>query len=438
MVSYFFILGNNPSLSVAEILNKFQPEKYSLIEKQVLRVDFVEKIDEQRVIKKLGGVIKIVELMEEVSIEKPPRSLATASLSQKKEEERTPPFSPSLGKGEERKKVFKNSFDKKTEISEEKGLFELIKKYLPEEFDEKYKFGFSFYGNREVGLKKIAMDVKRELKDRKISCRWIICKGNNLSSVVVAKNKLIDRGREFVVVFGNGKKYLGIAKAVQDFEELSFRDYNRPARDSQSGMIPPKLAQMMLNIGIQGRTSKVLLDPFCGSGTMLMEAMLLGVRDVIGSDVSDKAVKNTQKNLEWIQERSNLTRKNLFEVRVRDVSRLSRFVKKESIDVIVTEPYLGPQKKVRNIEKVKKDLEILYTQAIVEFRKVLKNDGRVVMVWPFLRGAKNGFINPEIRGFKMVNQIPDDLNVKLTERETIIYGRKGQRVWREIVVMIKE
>jgi len=384
-MTYFFILGNNPALSIAEIVSKFKPEKYSLINGDVFRVEFSEEIDEQKVIKKLGGTIKIVKLIE----------------------------------------------------GDFQDLLSAVSNYLPEKFDGKYKFGFSFYGGQEGNLKEIAMDIKKELKNREISCRWIISKGENLSSVVVAKNKMLDRGQEFVTIFEGEKKYLGITKAVQNFEELSFRDYNRPARDSQSGMIPPKLAQIMLNIGLKGKTDQVLLDPFCGSGTMLMEAMLLGARNVIGSDSSEKAVKNTIKNLEWVRERFNLTKKNKFEISLKDVTKLSQSIKNGSIDVIITEPYLGPQKKVGNIKRAKQELESLYTKAINEFRKILKPEGRVVMIWPVLRDCRESEINPKISGFKIIRQIPKEIRTGLTKRKTIVYGRKGQRVWREIVVLEK-
>ncbi len=537
MFSYFFILGNNPALSVAEILNKFQPKKYSLINKEVFRVEFEKKIDEQKVIKKLGGTVKLAMIKEPVSAEATPRQAISNEITNNKlqitrlakatprranklqnskvqtsiKEKNHKPQNFSFGKDSKGQAMGNKIPAEPRKNSEE--LLGAVEKYLPEKFEGKYKFGFSFYGEsssrggysknshgEEFNLKKLAMDIKRELKAREISCRWITSKGNNLSSVVVAKNKMIDRGQEFIVVTGQGKKYLGITKAVQDFEELSFRDYNRPARDSQSGMIPPKLAQMMLNIGLQGRvtipdypsydkaiisakssknfitlaearaskiisqgdsagvknlsqnsdlslqkdntkqspTDQVLLDPFCGSGTILMEAMLLGVQDVIGVDVSEKAVKNTRKNLEWVQERFNLSKKNSFEVRVGNAVKLAGIIKEGSVDVIVTEPYLGPQKKAGNIEKVKKDLEVLYTGAIREFRKILKPGGRVVMVWPVLRGAKNSFMNPKIEGFKIVSQIPGDLKgVESTDRGTIVYGRRGQRVWREITTLEK-
>ncbi len=385
MYSYFFILGNNFALSIAEILNKFQPEKYSLINKEVLRVDFKKEFKVQKAIEKIGGTIKIVELLEK----------------------------------------------------DYSDLLEAVEKYLPENFEGKYKFGFSFYGEGRKNFKGTAMAIKKELKSRKISSRWIISREINLSSVVVSKNKLVENEADFVVIEEKGKKYLGVTRAVQDFEKLSWRDYGRPMRDSYSGMIPPKLAQIMLNIGLQGKTDRILLDPFCGSGTILMEAGLIGVREIIGTDFSEKAIKDSQINLRWAKNNFQFKEKNNIEVEKVDVRKLSSHLGKKSIDVIVTEPFLGPQRKGEDLEKVKKSLEELYNQALIQFQKVLKNNGRVVMIWPVLRKTKKSFLNLELGEFKIVNQIPADLKLEKTKRGTIIYGRKNQRVWREVVVLEK-
>ena len=384
MHSYLFILGNNQALSVAEILNKFQSREYSLINKEVFRVDFENKIDAQKVIGKIGGTIKIVELL-------------------------------SVDFGD---------------------VFSEIEKYLPEEFNGKYKFGFSFYNYKNFETKKLAMDIKRELKARGVSSRWIISKGRTLSSVVVQKNKMVEQKSEFVVVESD-KKYFGITRAVQDFKNLSIRDYNRPARDSYSGMIPPKLAQIMLNIGLQGKNDQIVLDPFCGSGTILMEAYLMGVKKILGTDLSKRAVKDSEINLCWVKNNFQSGQRSEIEIKEVDVRELSNFLVKDSVDVIVTEPYLGPQRKIDEIEKSKKSLEELYSKAISEFGKILKKDGRIVMIWPVLRKAKDSFLKPNYEGFKTVNQLPDELELEKTKRETIIYGRKGQRVWREIVVLEK-
>ena len=43
-----------------------------------------------------------------------------------------------------------------------------------------------------------------------------------------------------------------------------------------------------------------ILDPFCGTGTVLQEALLAGY-DVIGTDLSQKMVDYTTENLSWLQ-----------------------------------------------------------------------------------------------------------------------------------------
>jgi tRNA G10 N-methylase Trm11 len=386
MHSHLFLLGNNPALSVAEILAKFQSQKYSLLNKQILKLDFSEKIDTEKVIKKLGGTIKIVEVLEE----------------------------------------------------DFQDLLAAIEKYLPENFQGKYGFGLSFYGEGQRNFKEMAMKIKRELKSRGISSRWIVSREKNLSSVVVDKNKLVESGSDFVIVEEKNKKFLGKTVAVQNFEELSLRDYGRPARDSYSGMIPPKLAQMMLNIGLQGRTDQVLLDPFCGSGTMLMEASLMGVKKIIGTDLSEKAIHDSQVNLRWLKKEFQTSQVRNVELKQIDARKISNFLNKKSVDLIVTEPYLGPQRKIDDIEKVKKSLEKLYQECLIEFSEILNDRGRIVMIWPVLRKAKDQFMKINLKDFEIVNYLPENLNLPISHRNTLVYGRKDQKVWREIVVLEKK
>jgi tRNA G10 N-methylase Trm11 len=386
MYSYFFILGNNPALSTAEILNKFQPRNYFLISRDVFRVDFEKEIKAQKVIEKIGGTIKIVEILEE----------------------------------------------------DYSNLSEIVKRYLPENFEGKYKFGFSFYGEGRKNFKEIAMKIKKGFKNKGISSRWIISKEPNLSSVVVSKNKLIETESDFVIVKSRSKEYLGKTVAIQNFKELSSRDYDRPARDSYSGMIPPKLAQIMLNIGLGGKIDKVLLDPFCGSGTILMEASLMGVKKIIGTDLSEKALRDSQINLKWFKDKFKIGQVKNIELKQADARQISDLISKESIDLIVTEPYLGPQRKIDDIEQVQKSLEKLYQKSLEEFFKILNKKGKIVMVWPVLRKAKNKFMNIKLGGFKISKVIPENLNLELSERKTLVYGRKDQKVWREIVVLEKK
>lgn len=107
-----------------------------------------------------------------------------------------------------------------------------------------------------------------------------------------------------------GKQFVAVTLAVQDFEEYRFLDFGRPQRDMVSGSMPPKLAKIMLNLsGV--KIDQAILDPFCGSGTMIQQALLLGFTNIVGSDASPKAVEDTKKNLNWLGSKLNLKYSNL-------------------------------------------------------------------------------------------------------------------------------
>ncbi len=89
---------------------------------------------------------------------------------------------------------------------------------------------------------------------------------------------------------------------VQDIESYTQRDRGRPKRDAKVGMLPPKLAQIIINLAVGDANPQhggVILDPFCGTGVVLIEASLMGF-DIYGSDLEPRMVEYSQKNLEWM------------------------------------------------------------------------------------------------------------------------------------------
>ena len=397
---YFFILGRTPTLSIAELSSVFnlnKNEKFTgcLTSSNVFIVETDEKIDAKKIINRLGGIIKVGILNKE-----------TKNL---------------------------NIENIKNEITDS------IK---TDDIQGKFKFGISYYGKRKFNIKPLAMETKKYLKEKGISCRWVTCKGNaqTLSSVIVKQNRLVDGGAEIVLIEDNNKILIGQTITVQPFKELSFRDYGRPARDDRSGMIPPKLAQIMINLS-QAKQDEIILDPFCGSGTILTEAMLIGYDNLVGADISEKAISDTEKNVQWIIDNYQLRITN-YELFNKNAAGLSKFIKGKSVDAVVTEPYLGPQRGKIDVKKTVQELEQLYSKSLIEFKKILKPDGRIVMIFPVFtnNNFQNRLINPNLNGFKIINPIPKNLRnnkiIKLTDRKTIIYGRPGQKVWREIVILL--
>ncbi|MFA6306556.1 MAG: methyltransferase domain-containing protein [Patescibacteria group bacterium] len=418
-MKYFFILGSNPTLSLAELAAIFHDGRLSLVQKNIAILEISQEI-KAKIIKKIGGVIKFGAVHGELFSFNPKDILKSMA-----------------------------SFSK------------------PEKSESKFNFGISFYGKAKINIKILGMEFKKLLKQAGLNSRWVISREPTLSSVVVEQNKLTsDRGVEIVMIEFNKKLFLGKTIAVQPFKELSFRDYGRPARDDRSGMLPPKLAQIMINLALAPSPSKgegggevTILDPFCGSGTIITEALLMGFKNIIGADISNRALNDTKTNFVWIQSNFQISTLN-FKLFNADATQISKKIAPNSVNAIITEPYLGPQNSGFEIAKVVKELEQLYSKSLKEFKKILKPAGRIVMIWPVfkvnhlsLRGSASDrsnltdsvprkTLNPDIVGLKIVNPIPANLQknifLKLTSRETMVYGREEQRVWREIVILEKQ
>ena len=409
MNQYFFILGLNSTLSVAEILAVLSQKSviFSTIacSKSVLVIE-TENSLKPDFLDQLGGSIKFGQIIKETPEPK----------------------------------------------------IDDFKEFLPK-ISQKINFGFSVYKLDDSildkklkllskNIYKLGLGLKNKLKEENASSRLVTSKEIQLSSVIVQKNKLLTQGIEFVLLVDEDNILLGQTLAVQKFEEYGFRDFQRPSRDILSGMLPPKVAKMMINLA-QADTNKTLLDPFCGSGTILQEALLLGYKNIIGSDISDKAIENTNSNLNWLKEKFNV-QNSTSNIIKSDVKKLLEKIKVESVDFIVTEPYLGPplkgNEKKQQLEKVLQELSDLYIQAFVEFKKVLKPKSRVVIIFPIFK-LKNQSLSLDILdildkikeiGFKTVDPIPEkSVNtscVQVTENNSIIYSRPNQKILREIFI----
>ena len=389
-MEHFFILGKNKTLSLSEINSKFPEAEIKTPQPEVALFSSETLGDPTQTISEMGGVVKIGEISAQANA------------------------------GELKDKILEILEDK---IKDQEG---------------KFKFGISYYGKRKLQIQKTGIEIKKELKSKGVNSRFVTSKDKTLSSVVVEQNKLTAKGAEIVIIDQKDKLLIGVTRAVQPFKQLSFRDYNRPARDSYSGMIPPKLAQIMINLtGISPDRDSYLLDPFCGSGTIATEAALMGWKNVIGTDTSEKAIEDASENMEWILEKNSITSLN-WSFDTRDARQISDQLKKASVDAIVTEPYLGPQRERIDTDKTVPELEKLYSEALKDWEQILKPSGRIVMIWPFFTFNKKG-LNPELDGLEIVpplNRKQKEAS-ELTSRDTIIYGRPDQKVWREIIILKK-
>ena len=283
------------------------------------------------------------------------------------------------------------------------------------------KITFSLSGK---DAKKIALATKKLLKHDGRSVRYVEIK----NTATILHNNLVEKQSDCVIVGDT----LFITQAIQPIEDLGKRDFERPGRDSKSGMLPPKLAKMMINISAAQKDTTIL-DPFCGSGTIATEAILMGYAKIFATDISEKAIDDTKKNIAWLHKEYPENTGNIEICKQTEVETLAQHIPENSVDAIITEPYMGKplfgNEPIEFLSGQNDYLTTLYSSAFASFKKVLKKDGIVVFIIPQFN-TKNGWIYINcLDQIKKAGFTPTPLSKK---SESILYHRPNQHVGRRI------
>ncbi len=326
----------------------------------------------------------------------------------------------------------------KNETNNEDELISEIVNIL-EQKEGKVVFGLNYYNIGTDQTKKGDVEfwgksIKKILREKGKSSRYIYKNESTLSSATVLHNNLIKKGADIIIAQNQNKYLIAETVALQPFEDWGRRDFGRPSRDDFSGMLPPKIARIMINLAVTDPTNKILLDPFCGSGTIISEAALMNFKKIIGSDVSNKAIQDTKNNLKWLKKYYTINTDNI-EIKQLDVSELSKYT--QSADAIITEPYLGPPRNGREtlneLKKTSSELKALYLKTLEQFEKILSPHGTIIMVIPCFR-YKGQWINIDLtKELKKIGLVTDPLiKTKSRQYDFLLYARANQRVGREI------
>ena len=300
---YIALLGRQPEISLAELAAVFGTDNVNHISQQ-----FAEVQTSQFDITTLGGTIKCAEVITELPASRTDKaSLLAAS------------------------RFITQHYQAKWEHS-----------------PHKITLGLSAY-NLAVGardVQKTGLILKSSLKKSGTSLRLIPNDQPALSTATAHNNKLggsLYKVELLLIKTTDRRLIIAESRGVQNITAYTRRDRHRPKRDAFVGMLPPKLAQMMLNLALGAgslahqkgcsnslagsasslsdksmvlrtalpdafdleetagsRATVTILDPFCGTGTVLQEALLAGY-DVVGTDLSQKMVDYTTENLSWLQ-----------------------------------------------------------------------------------------------------------------------------------------
>ncbi len=110
----------------------------------------------------------------------------------------------------------------------------------------KYNFALGVYGG-EYRLSDIGLRVKKTLHDTGVSARIVNIENKNIVSAVFKKEKLAKSKSEYNMLHLVDRDLLAVTLACQDIDAYTKRDTAK-VRDMEVGMMPPKLAQMMINL----------------------------------------------------------------------------------------------------------------------------------------------------------------------------------------------
>lgn len=308
--------------------------------------------------------------------------------------------------------------------------------------NKKFHFGFSIYSTdpaismstqkyRQI-LRSLGTSLKKSFKQSGRSARFVESRDTVLSSVIVQKEHLLPNDGGVEIVLFKGKNYLryGQTLVVQPFADFSRRDYGRPGRDAKSGMLPPKVARLMLNIASPVKNS-VILDPFCGSGTIITEALLLNCNNIIASDISPAAIADTKQNIAWLrtQKNSRISPNSQVRLLAKPAQQLLTLLGHESVHLIVTEGDLGPTTPA-NTEAARAKMQKFYENILPTLTQLLKPYGRIVIALPAWTQDARVITLKLNRLWTKLDLSPFD--------KPLFYGRPTARVLRHIHFLTKK
>ena len=327
------------------------------------------------------------------------------------------------------------------EITAENESIEKLKNKIKQDdkffwLEEKARWSLSYYSvektNNQI-YKKVSEYLNKEIskftkKNKQIDNDIV---EDSVREISVNKIKNIT---EIILVYDGRKFYLGKTKIIFNSTNFIKRDLSRPFQDS-SISISPRIARILVNL-LGLKNGQTVLDPFCGTGTFLIEASILGL-NVMGIDNRKECVYGTRKNLQWINRNQKQINKNIM---INDAEKLVSFPKK-SIDGIVTEPILLPNfRNYPNEIKTKELLKIArktYFKAMISMNRVLRENGKIVIVTPRVKTNQGKFISLDT--LNMIRESGFRLcRIHKNNQPIIVKYSKDQKIIREVWVIQKK
>jgi tRNA G10 N-methylase Trm11 len=382
---YAFILGTTPELSLAEIQAVVKPPFIVSDRKSIGLLHLPHPINVSAVMARLGGTVKIATLTQEYA----------------RVEDIDLPTLAKLVPDNGGRAIFGVTVYQAEQVMGEKQM--------------------------RAASKQLGLELKNWFKEGGRGARLVVNQdGGPLSAVTIDREKLLTKGREIILVLQRHHIHVGVTTAVQPYEEWGKRDFGRPARSMKTGMLPPKVARMMINLA-DPKPGARILDPFVGTGTVLQEAATLGFQNLEGNDIDRKALDYTRENLAW----AKLPKVKLHNYKA---ERLTNHIKSGVYDHIIFEGYLGPTDEHvmrRKGTELVSEMHEMYATALDQFAQLLTPIGNIVGAFPAWRPVGQHQIQT-----LPIQHLAEQAGLKVVAGP-FIYGRTDAYVLRQIWVLRK-
>lgn len=376
---FAFELWREFKLSIAEISKVYNNPQIEFVSKEILIISWVEKQEIINKAKNLWWTIKIIEV---------------------------------------------NSFNLDFEEILDQNL-------VSPNHEWKFNYAINQYG-KKITLKDVLKVSKKIIKDSWFNPRFINQDFKNISSVAIIKEALVKKETDFNFIFTDDITYFGKTIFVQDIYGYSNRDYWK-LRDMNIGMLPPKLAQMMINLTWWEK----IYDPFVGLGTVLIESIYMWNKEVFGSDLNERMVETSNENLDKLKDKFQF-KHHIFKQNAKYINELDIWLNNISI---ATEWYLWEVMTKNNINydrilKQREKLADLYEWFFSGLKK-LKFNWKIVISFPFWEIKGKYFYFEEIYDIiwkycKVSSLLPENIEFLPTKAWSLLYKRDSQLVWREV------
>jgi tRNA (guanine10-N2)-dimethyltransferase len=307
-------------------------------------------------------------------------------------------------------------------------------------------------------LEATGLSLKKVIRKTGRPTRLVPNKATELNTAQVIHNNLTGpNGWELVFIKDGDKTVVAQSVKVQDIESYTLRDRSRPKRDAKVGMLPPKLAQILINLGTghlpqetlqnicdipegeeipRPMLEQTVLDPFCGTGVVLQEATLMGYH-AYGSDLEKRMVDYSNANLEWVAHNFKIA-PTCCRVEVGDAT---NHTWQPPIDFIAAETYLGRPFTSRPagdvLAQTINECNLIIKKFLQNIHGQLKSGTRLCLAVPAWQTRPNTF-----KKLPLIDQIENlGYNRVVLEHvrdEDLIYYRIDQVVARQLLVITRK